>query len=90
MTKKELTTALAANTGLTAKLAEEVYNSMVETVTRALVKGDEVNMFGLGIFKTAKRPARKGHNPATGEAITIPACTKVSFKVSKTLKDAVN
>ena len=37
-----------------------------------------------------ERAERTGRNPQTGEEITIPASKQVAFKVSKTLKDAIN
>jgi len=36
-----------------------------------------------------KRKARMGRNPATGEAIKIPAKTVVKARIQKALKDAV-
>ena len=44
---------------------------------------------GLGKFKVVKRKARMGRNPATGEAIKIPAKTVVRFTVAKQLKDLI-
>jgi DNA-binding protein HU-beta len=44
---------------------------------------------GLGKLIKVKRPARKGRNPATGEAIKIPAKTVVKFRLAKAAKDAV-
>jgi DNA-binding protein HU-beta len=35
------------------------------------------------------RKARMGRNPATGEAIKIPAKTVVKFRLAKAFKDAV-
>ena len=36
-----------------------------------------------------ERKARMGRNPATGEAIKIPAKKTVKFKVAKPAKDAI-
>ena len=44
---------------------------------------------GIGKLVKAKRAARMGRNPATGEAIKIPAKTVVKLRLSKTCKDAV-
>ena len=43
----------------------------------------------MGKFRVAKRKARMGRNPATGEPIKIPAKTVVKFSVAKNLKDLV-
>ena len=44
---------------------------------------------GIGKLVLVHRSARKGRNPATGEAINIPAKTVVKFRVSKLAKDAI-
>jgi hypothetical protein len=44
---------------------------VVNAILDALVAGDAVRVFGLGIFNVAARPAREGWNPQTGEAIQI-------------------
>ena len=44
---------------------------------------------GLGKLILVKRKARMGRNPATGEAIKIPAKTVLKFRVAKAAKDAV-
>jgi DNA-binding protein HU-beta len=41
---------------------------------------------GLGVFTVAERAARKGHNPATGAEIDIPAKRAVKFKAAKDLQ----
>ena len=46
-------------------------------------------MPGFGKLVKVARKARTGRNPATGEAIKIPAKTVVKAKIAKQLKDAV-
>lgn len=57
--------------------AEQTVNNIVEVINEALVnKGDKLKIDGLGTFKVAEKKAtteREGRNPATGEAVTIPA-----------------
>ncbi|MDX9826210.1 MAG: HU family DNA-binding protein, partial [Spirochaetia bacterium] len=52
-------------------------------------KNKKFTLPGFGILKLAKRKARTGRNPATGEAIKIPAKTAVKFTVSKPCKEGV-
>ena len=54
-----------------------------------LTKGKKLRISGLSILRVRARPARKGRNPATGEAIKIKASKKVAFRPSKDLKDRV-
>ena len=58
-------------------------------ITKHLKKGERVKIAGLGILVVRKRAARMGRNPATGEAIKIPAKKKIAFRAAKELKEAV-
>ncbi|NNK85814.1 MAG: HU family DNA-binding protein, partial [Desulfobacterales bacterium] len=55
-----------------------------------LGKGKDVTLTGYGTFKVAKRKARKGRNPQTGEEIQIKAAKVPKFSPGKALKEAVN
>jgi DNA-binding protein HU-beta len=44
---------------------------------------------GIGRLVRQDRKARMGRNPATGEAIKIPAKKVVKFRVAKAVKDAI-
>ena len=44
---------------------------------------------GIGKLVLVKRKARMGRNPATGEAIKIPAKTVVKMRVAKAAKEAI-
>jgi DNA-binding protein HU-beta len=89
VTKTQLIAQLADKNGISQAQAEKFLNSFVSVVTSDLVSGKEVTITGFGTFKKTTRKARKGVNPKTGESISIPASTTVSFKTGKTLKDAV-
>ena len=90
MNKAELIAAIAAKTNDTKKSAEASVNAFVEVVTKALVKGEKVQLVGFGSFEVRKRAARKGRNPQTKEEIRIPASKAPVFKAGKALKDLVN
>ena len=90
MNKTELIDAIAKESGLTKKDAAKAVDAFVNTVSKALKKKDKVQLVGFGTFETAKRAARTGKNPQTGEAIKIPASIAPKFKPGKALKDLVN
>ena len=90
MNKSDLIAAIAAKTGETKKSAEASVNAFVEVVTKALTKGEKVQLVGFGSFEVRKRAARKGRNPQTKEEIKIPASKAPVFKAGKALKDVVN
>ena len=85
MNKAELVEAMAKKTGETKKATEEALNALVEEITKALKKGDKVQLVGFGTFEVRKRAARKGRNPQTGEEIKIPASKTPAFKPGKAL-----
>jgi DNA-binding protein HU-beta len=89
MTRTELIEALANGAELEKKQAKVVLEAFTEIVKKEIKKGGEVPLKDLGKFKVQKRKARMGRNPATGEAIKIPAKTVVKFTVAKALKDLV-
>ena len=89
MTRTELIDALAAETGTEKKDAKTFIEGFTRVVENEMKKDGEVPLAGLGKFKVSKRQARTGRNPATGEAIQIPAKTVVKFTVAKALKDLV-
>jgi DNA-binding protein HU-beta len=90
MNKQELIAAVAEKTDLPKAKAGDVIDEVIEAITKALKKKQEVRLVGFGTFSTSKRKAGKGRNPRTGEEIKIPATTTVRFKAGKQLKDSVN
>lgn len=89
MNKTELIAAIAQEAELSKKDAEKALNAFTATVTKALKKGDAVQLVGFGSFEVKKRAARTGHNPQTKAVIKIPAKKLPVFKAGKGLKDSV-
>ncbi|NVK31113.1 MAG: HU family DNA-binding protein [Gammaproteobacteria bacterium] len=90
MNKSELIDAVAQQAGLTKSDAQKAIDAVVDSITGALKKGDQVTLVGFGTFLTRHREARSGRNPQSGETIQIKASNVPSFKAGKALKDAVN
>ena len=90
MKKDGLVEAVMEAAGLeTKKSAQAAVEAMFDTIAKALSKGEEVAISGFGVFRVAKRAARMGVNPKTGEKIQIAASTKPKFRAGKALKEAV-
>ncbi len=89
MNQGELIEAVVKSSGMTKSDASKAVKTALDEMGKALKKGASVRTT-LGTFSVYKRGARKGRNPATGEAIKISASKGVRFKASKTLKDKVN
>ena len=88
MNKADLIEAVAGVVS-TKKEAAAAVDAMLDAIKKALKKGDTVTLVGFGTFKVAKRKARKGRNPQTGEVIKIPAKKVPVFKAGSDLKKAV-
>ena len=89
MNKTELVSRVAEVSGLTKKDSEIALNSMLGAIQESLVAGEKVVLTGFGTFEVRDRKASVGHNPRTGESISIPAQKSPAFKAGKVLKDAV-
>jgi DNA-binding protein HU-beta len=89
MNKQTIIEAVHEKLGGTKVSAELAVETMIETITKALSKGEEISIAGLGIFSVKKRAARTARNPRTGETIKVAAMNVPKFRPAKALKDAV-
>lgn len=89
MNKQELIAKIAKDTGASKTHAAASVDSMLDSITRSLKKGDTITFVGFGTFKTSVRNARIARNPRTGEPIKIPKRRVVRFSAGKGLKNAV-
>ena len=90
MNKADFVASVSDSAELSKADASRAVDAMVETITKALKKGDTVTLVGFGTFSIRKRAARTGRNPRTGQTIKIKASKNPAFKAGKALKDAVN
>jgi DNA-binding protein HU-beta len=90
MNKSELTDLVANAADLSKASASRAVDAVVDAITAALKKGEQVSVVGFGTFLVRERGARSGRNPRTGETINIAASKVPAFKPGKGLKDALN
>jgi DNA-binding protein HU-beta len=88
--KSDLVDAIAKSAEISKAAAARALDATVDTIKKALKKGDSVSLVGFGTFKVGKRAARNGRNPRTGATIKIKAAKVPKFSAGKGLKDAVN
>ncbi len=81
--------SLAEANGMSKKDVSSFFDAMAEMVYKEVKKSGECIVPGFGKLVKAKRKAREGRNPATGETIKIPAKTVIKFRLAKAVKDAV-
>ncbi len=89
MTKTELIEKMSKDSDISKAAAGKALDSFIDGVKKSLKKGNKVTLVGFGTFSTAKRKARKGRNPRTGEVISIKASKNPKFSAGKAFKDAI-
>ena len=87
MSKAQLISHLAEENEMTRKQVVAFMDSLLATAYKEAKKG--FTLPGVGKLVLVNRKARMGRNPATGEAIKIPAKKVVKFRVAKACKDAI-
>jgi DNA-binding protein HU-beta len=87
LSKTQIAAAVAEKVGLTKKQAVQTLEALAELAYKNAKNSFTVP--GLGKLVLVNRKGRMGRNPATGEAIKIPAKRVVKFRVAKAAKDAI-
>jgi integration host factor subunit beta len=90
MTKAELVEDVAEAAELTKKDAEKLVEIVFESLIETLNHGEKIELRGFGSFRVRERGARRGRNPKTGDAVSIPAKRVPYFKPGKDLKELIN
>jgi DNA-binding protein HU-beta len=90
MNKQELIDAIASSAKITKADAGRALDATVESINKALKKGDRIGLVGFGSFSVSKRAARIGRNPQTGKEIKIAAKKVVKFKAGSDLTGSIN
>lgn len=90
MTKSDLIEAISTRSPERSRRhVEDAVNAVFDSMTAALVRGDRVEIRGLGSFRVKERGARVGRNPRTGESVDIPPRRVPHFIVGKALRARV-
>ncbi len=91
MTKSELIARLAeANPHLFHRDVERIVTTIFDEVSKALARGDRVELRGFGAFSVKQRDARTGRNPRTGESVAVVDKIIPFFKTGKQLRERLN
>jgi integration host factor subunit beta len=91
LTRSDLIAELAAsNPHLRQPDIELIVTTIFDQITDALARGGRVELRGFGAFTVKQRNARIGHNPRTGEPVSVKEKTMPFFKTGKELRDRLN
>jgi DNA-binding protein HU-beta len=89
MTKSQTVSHFAKKFELTKKTASGIIDEVAALAVSETKKSGSFTLPGIGKLVLVRRKARMGRNPATGEAIKIPAKTVVKMRVAKAAKEAI-
>lgn len=89
MKTTELVDDISRRSGMAKEGVKKIVDALLETLTAAAKKGEDVTLSGFGQFKVKDVPARQGRNPSSGEMIEIAATRKLTFTPAKVIKDAL-
>lgn len=89
MNKSGLVETLAARYGLSLKKAEEVVNTIIDSMATALESGERIEIRGFGSFVVNDYKAYTGRNPKTGQQIEVKPKKLPFFKVGKDLREKI-
>jgi len=91
MIKSELVLRIAEqNPHLYQRDVENIVNAILDEITRALARGDRVELRGFGAFSVKRRDARTGRNPRTGETVSVAEKMIPVFKTGKEMRQRLN
>ena len=90
MNKNQLIDALASRYDGNKRAARHALESVLDTITREVAKGEKVAITGFGSFEKRIRNARMVRNPQTGERIKAKAKSVPKFTAGQDLKNIVS
>ena len=90
MSKTELVSYIAEETGLTKADATRALEAMMSGVIKGLKEEGKDTLTGFCTYTAKDKPATTARNPKTGETVPVPARTAVTIKAGSKLKDALN
>jgi len=89
MNKLDIINKLAADLGLNQKIAKIAVDTIVDTIKKAIIDGERVEIRGFGSFTLRSYKGYKGRNPKSGEVVEVSPKRLPYFKVGKELKDMI-
>ncbi|HEY9475265.1 MAG TPA: HU family DNA-binding protein [Mycobacteriales bacterium] len=90
MNKAQLVDALTERFGGDKKQATTAVDGLIDTIVRAVSKGEKVAITGFGVFEKRDRAARIARNPATGERVRVKKTSVPAFRAGQGFKDVVS
>ncbi len=89
LTRMDLSEAVFREVGLSRNESASLVETVLEEMSDALVRGEQVKISSFGTFSIRDKSARIGRNPKTGEEVPINPRRVLTFRPSHLMKDRV-
>lgn len=89
LTRMDLSEAVFREVGLSRNESAQLVETVLEEMSDALVRGEQVKISSFGTFSVRSKSARIGRNPKTGEEVPINPRRVLTFRPSHLMKDRV-
>lgn len=89
MTKAEIVTEIAKQTGIEKAAVLNVVEKLMEVVKDSLAHGENVYLRGFGSFTVKKRAAKTARNISKNTTLIVPEHNIPAFKPANAFKDEV-
>ncbi len=89
LTRMDLSEAIFREVGLSRNDASQLVENVLDHMSDALVRGEQVKISSFGTFSVRDKTARIGRNPKTGEEVPINPRRVLTFRPSHLMKDRV-
>ena len=90
MNRAELIDAIRDRLGIEKRSAEHAVDAVLDTIQRAVARGEKVAITGFGVFEKVDRAARTGRNPRTGETVKVKKTSVPKFRPGSQFKGVVS
>lgn len=90
ITRADLAEAVYEEVGLSRNESSDLVETVLEEMSQALVRGENVKISSFGSFSVREKSQRVGRNPKTGVEVAILPRRVLVFRASHVLKDAIN
>jgi DNA-binding protein HU-beta len=88
--RAELIDAIRDRLGVEKRTAEHAVDAVLDTIQRAVARGEKVAITGFGVFEKVERAARTGRNPRTGETVKVKKTSVPKFRPGTQFKGVVS
>ena len=89
LTRMDLSEAVFREVGLSRNESSDLVESVLNSMSDALVRGEQVKLSSFGTFSVRDKNARVGRNPKTGKEAPIPPRRVLTFRPSHLMKERV-